>query len=254
MTPRAELWEYFFADLACYARKRLRAMNSPTGPADEEDAAERAFTKVCRAIERGRLKLGHRVDLKKVLRSATAHEVLNLHHRAKRSAGTTSDEFVLSQIPDESPSPELLMLALDACQRLLGLLESDALRRVAVWKLAGWTNEAIRVKLGCSLATVERALARIRDTWKREWADAATDRPAKPGPRHPVLRRARTDTTSRGPGPSTPRPPAGSSATWPAPADRRPDPTRGMPTFPRSPGPMAASISDLAGRRPDGLV
>jgi DNA-directed RNA polymerase specialized sigma24 family protein len=180
-----ELWEYFFADLACYARKRLRAMNSDTGPADEEDAAERAFTKVCRAIERGRLKLGHRVDLQKVLRSATAHEVLNLHHRAKRSAGTTSDEFILSQIPDESPSPELLMLALDACQRLLGLLDSDALRRVAVWKLAGWTNEAIRVQLGCSLATVERALARIRDTWKREWADAATDRPAKPGPRHP---------------------------------------------------------------------
>ena len=36
-----DLWEYFFADLACYARKRLRAMNSPTGAADEEDAAER---------------------------------------------------------------------------------------------------------------------------------------------------------------------------------------------------------------------
>lgn len=181
-----ELWEYFFADLACYARKRLRAMNSPTGPADEEDAAERAFTKVCRAIERGRLKLDHRVDLQKVLRSATADEVLNLHHRAKRSAGTTSDEFLLSQIPDQSPSPELLMLALDACQRLLGLLASDSLRRIAVWKLAGWTNEAIRAQLGCSLATVERALARIRDTWKREWADAAIDRPAKPGPRHPA--------------------------------------------------------------------
>jgi DNA-directed RNA polymerase specialized sigma24 family protein len=181
-----ELWEYFYADLACYARKRLRAMNSPTGPADEEDAAERAFTKVCRAIERGRLKLGHRVDLEKVFRSATAHEVLNLHHQAKRALGTTNDEFVLSQIPDESPSPELLMLALDACQRLLSLLDSDALRSVALWKLAGCTNEAIRIKLGCSLATVERALARIRDIWKREWADAAVDRPAKSGPRTPL--------------------------------------------------------------------
>ncbi len=180
-----DLWEYFFADMACYARKRLRAMNSPTAAADEEDAAERAFTKVCRAIEQGRLKLGHRVDLHKVLRSATAHEVLDLHHRAKRATGTTSDEFVLSQIADTSPSPELLMLALDACQRLLSLLESDALRRVALWKLAGCTNEVIRVKLGCSLATVERALARIRETWKREWADAVIDRPAKSGPRSP---------------------------------------------------------------------
>jgi DNA-directed RNA polymerase specialized sigma24 family protein len=180
-----ELWEYFFADLACYARKRLRAMHAPTGPADEEDAAERAFTKVCRAIQCGRLRLGHRVDLHKVLRSATAREVLRLLHQAKRSAGTTSDEFILSQIPAVDLPPELMLLALDACQRLLNLLDNDELRRVALWKLAGTTNEAIRAKLGCSLATVERALARIRETWKREWSDAVPDRPAKSGPRHP---------------------------------------------------------------------
>jgi DNA-directed RNA polymerase specialized sigma24 family protein len=180
-----ELWEYFFADLMCYARKRLRAMHAPTGPADEEDAASRAFTKVCRAIEAGRLKLEHRVDLHRVLRSATGREVLNLLHQARRSAGTTSDEFILSQIPATALPPELLLLALDACQRLLRLLDGDALRRVALWKLAGYTNEAIRGKLGCSLATVERALARIRETWKREWSDAVPDGPAKSGPRTP---------------------------------------------------------------------
>lgn len=181
-----ELWEYFFADLACYARKRLRAMHAPTGPADEEDAAERAFTKVCRAIECGRLKLGHRVDLHKVLRRAAAHEVLRLLRQAKRAAGTTSDEFILGEIPSEDLSPELMLLALDACQRLLSMLDSDSLRRVALWKLTGSTNEAIRAKLGCSLATVERALARIRETWKSEWSDAVLDRPAKSGPRYPA--------------------------------------------------------------------
>lgn len=182
-----ELWEYFFADLVCFARRRLRAMNAPTGAADEEDAAERAFTKVCRAIERGRLKLEHRVDLRKILRTATAREVLNLHYQAKRRSGTTSDEFVLSQIPDSSLNAETVLLALDACQRLLSLLEGDALRRVALWKLAGWTNEAIRVKLGCSLATVERALARIRETWKREWSDVVPGgRAARSGPRTPL--------------------------------------------------------------------
>ncbi len=180
-----ELWEYFFADLACYARKRLRAMHAPTGPADEEDAAARAFTKVCRAIESGRLRLGHRIDLHKVLRSATAREVLRLLHQAKRSSGTTSDEFVLGQIPAAVLPPELMLLALDACQRLLSLLDGDAQRRVALWKLAGYTNEAIRAKLGCSLATVERLLARIRETWKREWSGVLPDQPAKSGPRHP---------------------------------------------------------------------
>jgi DNA-directed RNA polymerase specialized sigma24 family protein len=181
-----ELWEYFFADMMCYAKRRLRAMHAPTGAADEEDAAERAFTKVCRAIEAGRLKLGHRVDLHRVLKSQTGREVLNLLQRAKRSAGTTSDEFILSQVPATALPPELLLLALDACQRLLSLLEGNTLKRVALWKLAGYTNEAIRAKLGCSLATVERALARIRETWKREWSDAVPDRPAKSGPRYPT--------------------------------------------------------------------
>lgn len=76
MTPPCEsLWERFFADLTVYARKRMKAMNAPLGPADEEDAASRAFTKVCRGIERGQLKLAGRVDLTKVLRSATARGV-----------------------------------------------------------------------------------------------------------------------------------------------------------------------------------
>ena len=186
-----ELWEYFFADLVCFARKRLRAMNAVTGLADEEDAAERAFTKVCRAIERGRLKLEHRVDLHKILRTATAHETLNLHYHAKRRSGTISDEFVLSQIPDPAMTPEAMLLALDACQRMLNLLDGEDLRRVALWKLAGWTNEAIRIKLGCSMATVERALARIREIWKREWSDAVPSLPAKSGPRSPSPGRSR---------------------------------------------------------------
>ena len=69
-TAAAELWEFFFADLMCYARRRLQAAHVSRGAADEEDAAERAFTKVCRAIERGTLKLSSRIDLRKVLRSA----------------------------------------------------------------------------------------------------------------------------------------------------------------------------------------
>jgi len=179
-----ELWEYFFADLMCYARRRLQAAHASRGSADEEDAAERAFTRVCRGIERGQLKLGNRVDLYKVLRWATTREVITLLHRAKRDAGWTSDEFILGQIPDTGLPPELLLLAFDACQRLLGLLENDELRQIAIWKLAGHTNQAIAIKLGCSLAKVERILAHIRETWRRKWDAAVPDGPAKPGPRH----------------------------------------------------------------------
>jgi DNA-directed RNA polymerase specialized sigma24 family protein len=178
-----ELWEFFFADLMCYARRRFQAAHVSRGSADEEDAAERAFTKVCRGIESGQLKLSNRVDLHKILRSTTTREVITLLHRAKRDAGRTSDEELLRQVPDSSLPAELLLLAFDACQRLLSLLENDELRQIAIWKLAGHTNDSIRTQLGCSVATVERILAHIRETWRRKWDDALPAGPAKSGRR-----------------------------------------------------------------------
>ena len=156
-------------------------MNAPTGPADEEDAAARALTKVCRGIERGQLKLANRVDLTRVLKSATAREVLTLRSRSRAQGGRLDETD--GDIPDPTLPPDLLLLAFDACQRLLGLLEADDQRQVAIWKLAGHTNEAIATGLGCSTATVERILSRIRDTWRRKWGDAVPRGPARSGPR-----------------------------------------------------------------------
>jgi DNA-directed RNA polymerase specialized sigma24 family protein len=178
-----QLWERFFADLTDYARKRLRAMNAPMGPADEEDAASRAFTKVCRGIERGQLKLASRVDLTKILRSATSREVFSQLSRAKGHGGGGDDDAALRQVPDPALPHDLLLLAFDACQRLLELLETDELRQVAIWKLAGHTNAAIATKLGRSDATVERTLSYIRETWRQSWVDAVPRGSAKSGPR-----------------------------------------------------------------------
>ena len=104
-----------------------------------------------------------------MLRSATTREVFTLLSRARGTGSRPDDEAVLEQVPDPALPPDLLLLAFDACQRLLGLLETDELRQVAIWKLAGHTNEAIATKLGRSAATVERTLSRIRETWRRKW-------------------------------------------------------------------------------------
>ncbi|MGP0063109.1 MAG: ECF-type sigma factor, partial [Isosphaeraceae bacterium] len=95
----------------------------------------------------------------------------------------SEDADAMGQVPDPALPPDLLLLAFDACQRLLELLETDELRRVAVWKLAGHTNAAIAGKLGCSTATVERTLSYIRETWRRSWVDAVPRGSAKSGPR-----------------------------------------------------------------------
>jgi hypothetical protein len=70
------LWDRYFAELSRYAVKMLRSMCAGRGIADEEDAALRAFTKVCRGIESGQLKLGNRQDFRRLLRWSTRGEAL----------------------------------------------------------------------------------------------------------------------------------------------------------------------------------
>ncbi len=196
-----ELCEYFFADMMVCARNRLKALHAPRGPADEEDVAIRAFMKVCRGIERGQLKLASRLDLTRVLRSATTREALTIHCQARAAAhgaGNDTDDL-LGRVADPALTPDLLLLAFDACQRLLDLLASDELRQIALWKLVGHTNESIGAKLGRSPATVERTLAQIRETWKHRWSDAVPHEPARPGPR-PGARTGRLEPQGRGSG------------------------------------------------------
>ena len=117
--------------------------------------------------------------------AALGHVARGLHAAGpgRESGARSVDDAILEQVLDPALPPDLLLLAFDACQRLLGLLETDDLRQVAVWKLVGHTNEAIAAKLGRSAATVERTLSQIRDTWRRKWGDAVPRESAKSGPR-----------------------------------------------------------------------
>ncbi len=54
-------------------------------------------------------------------------------------------------------------------ERLLLLLADDELRRIALLKLEGYTNEELAQRIGRSIPTVERRLRLIRETWKVEY-------------------------------------------------------------------------------------
>jgi DNA-directed RNA polymerase specialized sigma24 family protein len=175
-----ELWDHFFSDLARYALGKLRAMNAPGAADDGEDAAERAFTKVCRGIESGQLRIGGRVDLRRLLLRAAARVAIDLRRSAARHGGDQGGVgSALAQVEDGEPGPELLALEQEGCRQLLDLLGDDVLRRIALWKLAGYTNGEIAGRLDCSLAKVERKLGRIRE----RWAEATPCRPPQTGPR-----------------------------------------------------------------------
>jgi DNA-directed RNA polymerase specialized sigma24 family protein len=173
-----ELFDRFFGDLARHALKRLRLLQVTRAAIDEEDVAERAFTKVCRGIESGHLRLNSRVDLRRLLLAAAAREAIDQFRRGRRE-GRGVDGEVLPQVPDATLPPDLIVLAEEACRHLLAMLGEHDLQWVARWKLIGYTNEEIRMALGCSLASVERKLDRIRQRWSALVAVG----PAKPGPR-----------------------------------------------------------------------
>ena len=52
----------------------------------------------------------------------------------------------------------------------IALLDDDDLRRVALDRMEGYTNDEIAARLGCARRTVARRLDVIRQTWEAEVA------------------------------------------------------------------------------------
>jgi DNA-directed RNA polymerase specialized sigma24 family protein len=170
------LWERYFAQLVRLARAHLRAL--PRGADDEEDVALSAFDSFCAGATRGRFpRLADRDELWRLLVVITARkaaEQARRQRRRKRGGGRVlreadlpvdepDDAAGLEQVVDAGPTPEFAALVAEEYRHLL-----DALRRIALWKMEGYTNEEIRQILGCSLRTVTLKLAPIRTLWDPE--------------------------------------------------------------------------------------
>jgi DNA-directed RNA polymerase specialized sigma24 family protein len=76
-----------------------------------------------------------------------------------------SDEAGIEQVVGPEPTPEFAAQVAEEYQHLLDRLGDDELRRVAVWRMEGHTNEEIAGRLGCAVPTVERRLRVIRKCW-----------------------------------------------------------------------------------------
>jgi len=76
----------------------------------------------------------------------------------------------LDQVVGSEPSPEFAAMIAEEHSRLLDALGDDTLRRIALFKMEGYTNEEIRQQLGCALRTVSNKLELIRRTWMAEMA------------------------------------------------------------------------------------
>jgi DNA-directed RNA polymerase specialized sigma24 family protein len=180
-----ELWHRYFDDLVRIARDKLRATRRLGADEDEEDAALSAFGSFCEGAARGNFPLlTDRDDLWRLLVVITARKAwaqAERRGRQKRGGlvriesgrGSTDDSSAdgaaaIDRVAAPDPSPEFAAMVAEEYQRLLGALDDEPLRQVALWKMDGYTIEEIADRLGCARRTVSRRLELIRKTWLAE--------------------------------------------------------------------------------------
>jgi len=167
-----KVWENYFHRLVGLARKKLRG--SPRKSEGAEDVALSAFASFCRCAELGKFPLlTDRDDLWRLLVVITARkaaDLINRERRLKRGGAALQKDVEIEELIGREPTPDFAAQVAEEYQRLLDCLNDDELRRVATWKLEGYTNKEIAAKLGRSLTTADRKLSLIRRIWKREMA------------------------------------------------------------------------------------
>jgi DNA-directed RNA polymerase specialized sigma24 family protein len=177
------LWDRYFQQLVVLARGRLRAVHAATADADEEDAALSAFDSFCAGAAQGRFpQLADRDDLWRLLVTITRRKALDhreRQRRQKRGGGRVRNEadlsgeggsqaITLEQLAGGEPTPEFAALVAEEYRNRLAALPDETLRRVANWKLEGYTSDEIAARLGCARRTVANKLKLIRLRWERE--------------------------------------------------------------------------------------
>jgi DNA-directed RNA polymerase specialized sigma24 family protein len=179
--PARRLWDRYFDRLARLAQGHLRA--TPRGPADGEDVALSAFDSFFRGAAAGRFpRLDGRDDLWKLLTTIAARKASNQRRHACRrkrgggrvvadvdlAAGDPGGGDPLEQAAGGEPTPEFAAAVADEVRSLIGALEDESLRVVALLRMEGYAVEEIASALDVGPRTVERKLELIRKAWRRE--------------------------------------------------------------------------------------
>jgi DNA-directed RNA polymerase specialized sigma24 family protein len=178
------LWDRYFAELVNFARGRINKNARRT--TDEEDVALSVFDSLCRGAQAGRFsELKGRDELWLLLLALTRRKIVDQHRRYERTkqgpglikvetdiSPTPEPEslFSLDAVLDETPSPDLLVQMDEEWQRLMHLLRDNTLRRIAGWRIEGYSIDEIANKLGILPRTVNRKLMLIRSRWLKEFA------------------------------------------------------------------------------------
>ena len=136
------------------------------------------YASFCTRQQRGNFELGGRDELWKLLVTVTLRKARNAARRHRRDArdyrreegfddrDATGRGDHIERFTAPEPTPADAVAFNDELERLLHALGDPLLRRIALFKLEGYTNKEIARELdNCTERTIERKLARIRTRW-----------------------------------------------------------------------------------------
>ncbi len=164
------LWRHFYASLVAVAARRLNdALHAAVGP---DDVAQEALLELCRALagpdsERRFPRLRDRRDLWRLLVCLTSRRAADVKLKYGRRVAVVAGESAAGEAGlAASPAPEAAPEYALAVEEMLAMLPDDSLRRVALLRLEGYSNEQIAERIGRSVVTVEVKFKAIRAVWK----------------------------------------------------------------------------------------
>ncbi len=168
----SELWNYYFHRLMRMARSKMSQI--PRTTYDEEDVAISTFQVLCSKLREGRYPdLADRDELWQLMLKVLVRKILR---RAEYEAALKRTSS-LTKVIANSPAGPLINLADhravsheigDECERLISRLDDPNLVQLVIWKLDGFTNDEIAIKMNRTRRTVQRMLALVRNLWLLE--------------------------------------------------------------------------------------
>lgn len=169
------LWNRFFERLCRFADRKIYDRHRRM--LDPEEIAGSAMFALMDGLKKGNFhKVKDRDQLWQMLVTITGRKAINkAKHldRDKRGGKLTRGESALGgvglanleQYIDECDDPAKFVEIEMTCHELLLSLPDDVYREIALMRLAGFSNQEIANKLGCSTRTIDRKLIAIREVW-----------------------------------------------------------------------------------------
>ncbi len=159
-----KIWRRYYRNLISLAR--TAASQNPARFADEEDVVQSTLASFWLRVQEGRYpELHDRSGLWKLLISMTLTKLRAMSRKEGRRHELLQQKVAPQQRLREEPSPAFAVEVAEQIEQLMARLKDEPLRRIALAKLEGFTNEEIAKQLDVSLATVERKLRLIRELW-----------------------------------------------------------------------------------------